>query len=124
MGISIIDNFDYRAGKPNFTRDLFDDLESMVNFPEMYLPPVFEANIKTTGDRYRYNVNNEIDSLTGKWRLVTPGDGFAEGYTKDEINRLNTEVSRLSKELFSENNTVKYNILHAHNYIINKIFIL
>ena len=86
MGISIIDNFDYRAGKPNFTRDLFDDLEAMVNFPEMYLPPVFEANIKTTGDRYRYNVNNEIDALTGKWRLVTPGDGFAEGYTKDEIN--------------------------------------
>ena len=24
MGISIIDNFDYRAGKPNFTRDLFE----------------------------------------------------------------------------------------------------
>ena len=86
MGISIIDNFDYRAGKPNFTRDLFDDLEAMVNFPEMYLPPVFEANIKTSGDRYRYNVNNEVDPLTGKWRLVTPGDGFAEGYTKDEIN--------------------------------------
>ena len=86
MGISIIDNFDYRAGKPNFTRDLFDDLEAMVNFPEMYLPPVFEANLKSTGDRYRYNVNNEIDPLTGKWRLVTPGDGFAEGYTKDEIN--------------------------------------
>ena len=86
MGISIIDNFDYRAGKPNFTRDLFDDLEAMVNFPEMYLPPVFEANLKSTGDRYRYNVNNEIDPLTGKWRLVTPGDGFAEGYTKDEID--------------------------------------
>jgi hypothetical protein len=86
MGISIIDNFDYRAGKPNFTRDLFDDLEAMVNFPEMYLPPVFEANLKSTGDRYRYNVNNEIDPLTGKWRLVTPGDGFAESYTKDEIN--------------------------------------
>ena len=86
MGISIIDNFDYRAGKPNFTRDLFDDLETMVNFPEMYLPPVFEANLKSTGDRYRYNVNNEIDPLTGKWRLVTPGDGFTESYTKDEIN--------------------------------------
>ena len=27
MGISIIDNFDYRAGKRKFTRDLFDDLE-------------------------------------------------------------------------------------------------
>ncbi len=87
MGISIIDNFDYRAGKPNFTRDLFEDLEALVAFPEMYLPPVFEANIKSTGDRYRYNVNNEVDPLTGKWRLVTGGSGGpTESYTKDEIN--------------------------------------
>ena len=87
MGISIIDNFNYRAGKPNFERDLFEDVETMVAFPEMYLPPVFEANIKTTGDRYRYNVNNEVDPLTGKWRLVVGGGGGSnEGYTKSEIN--------------------------------------
>ena len=86
MGISIIDNFNYRAGKPNFERDLFEDVETMVAFPEMYLPPVFEANIKTTGDRYRYNVNNEVDPLTGKWRLVVGGGGSNEGYTKSEIN--------------------------------------
>ena len=87
MGISIIDNFNYRAGKPNFERDLFEDVAEMVAFPEMYLPPVFEANIKTTGDRYRYNVNNEVDPLTGKWRLVVGGGGGSnEGYTKSEIN--------------------------------------
>ena len=32
MGISIIDNFDYRAGKPNFTRDLFENIERLHNF--------------------------------------------------------------------------------------------
>lgn len=86
MGISIIDNFDYRAGKPNFTRDLFENIEEMVAFPEMYLPTVFECNIKS-GDRYRFNANNEVDPILGKWRLVSSGtSGPVSGYTKDEIN--------------------------------------
>ena len=86
MGISIIDNFDYRAGKPNFTRDLFENIEEMVAFPEMYLPTVFECNIKS-GDRYRFNSNNEVDPILGKWRLVNVGNGGpVSGYTKDEIN--------------------------------------
>ena len=86
MGISILDNFDYRASKPNFTRDLFDDLEALVAFPTMYLPDVFEANIKSTGERYRYNINNEENPLTGKWRLVEGGSGATSGYTQDEID--------------------------------------
>ena len=93
MGISIIDNFDYRAGKPNFTRDLFENIEEMVAFPEMYLPTVFECNIKS-GDRYRYNANNEVDPILGKWRLVSASSsGPVSGYTKEEIN------SRLDKKL-------------------------
>ena len=36
MGISIIDNFNYRAGKPNFERDLFENIEEMVAFREDY----------------------------------------------------------------------------------------
>ena len=89
MGISILDNFDYRAGKPNFTRDLFATVEEMVAFPEMYLPSVFECNVTDTGDRYRYNVNNDVDPVTGKWRLVTGGTGGSvDGYTKGEVNTL------------------------------------
>ena len=94
MGISIIDNFNYRAGKPNFERDLFEDIAEMVAFREDYLPPVFECNLKS-GDRYRYNVNNEIDPILGKWRLVTGSGGPANGYTKDEINaKLNLKLDK------------------------------
>ena len=94
MGISIIDNFNYRAGKPNFERDLFEDVAEMVAFREDYLPPVFECNLKS-GDRYRYNVNNEVDPILGKWRLVTGSGGPANGYTKDEINaRLNLKLDK------------------------------
>ena len=92
MGISIIDNFNYRAGKPNFERDLFENIEEMVAFREDYLPPVFECNLKS-GDRYRYNVNNEVDPILGKWRLVAGSGGPTNGYTKDEIN------ARLDKKL-------------------------
>ena len=95
MGISIIDNFDYRAGKPNFTRDLFENIEEMVAFPEMYLPTVFECNIKS-GDRYRFNANNEVDPILGKWRLVSAGtSGPVSGYTKDEINaKMNLKLDK------------------------------
>ena len=95
MGISIIDNFDYRAGKPNFTRDLFENIEEMVSFSEMYLPDVFECNIKS-GDRYRFNRNNEVDPILGKWRLVSAnGSGPVSGYTKDEINaKLNLKLDK------------------------------
>ena len=95
MGISIIDNFDYRAGKPNFTRDLFETIEEMVSFSEMYLPDVFEANVKS-GDRYRFNRNNEVDPILGKWRLVSVGSsGPVSGYTKDEINaKMNLKLDK------------------------------
>jgi hypothetical protein len=95
MGISIIDNFDYRAGKPNFTRDLFENIEEMVSFSEMYLPDVFEANVKS-GDRYRFNRNNEVDPILGKWRLVSAGSsGPVSGYTKDEINaKMNLKLDK------------------------------
>ena len=94
MGISIIDNFNYRAGKPNFERDLFEDVAEMVAFREDYLPPVFECNLKS-GDRYRYNVNNEVDPILGKWRLVAGSGGPVNGYTKDEINaRLNLKLDK------------------------------
>ena len=94
MGISIIDNFNYRAGKPNFERDLFENIEEMVAFREDYLPPVFECNLKS-GDRYRYNVNNEVDPILGKWRLVAGSGGPANGYTKDEINaKMNLKLDK------------------------------
>jgi hypothetical protein len=60
----------------------------MVSFSEMYLPDVFEANVKS-GDRYRFNRNNEVDPILGKWRLVSTGSSEPiEGYTKDEINTI------------------------------------
>ena len=78
MSISVADNFDLRAKKPDFERQLFDDVASMVAYDERYLPDVYECNTKD-GKRYRYNVNNSIDTNLGKWRLVE-GSGSSETY--------------------------------------------
>ena len=73
------------------------------------------------------HINNFTHPFNSFKQVETKFEAFGKvtimlnkNYTKDEMNRLNVEVERLSKELFSENNTVKYNILQAHNYIINK----
>lgn len=78
MALSFLDNVDYRGKKPNFTRDLFETVADMVAFSENYLPNVFECNVKDTGERYRYNVNNADVEGLGKWRLVT-GSGSGSG---------------------------------------------
>lgn len=59
----------------------------MVAWSENWLPDVFECNIKETGQRYRYNVSNTVDEVTGKWRLVEGGGGDLENYyNKTEID--------------------------------------
>ncbi len=70
MSISIIDNYDLKGKKPDFERQLFDTVADMVAFDERYLPEIYECNVRDTGDRYRYNVNNDVDPILGKWRLV------------------------------------------------------
>lgn len=68
-----MDNIEYLSKKPLSTRELFDDVASMASFSENYLPDVFECNIRSTGERYRFNRNNTSDPVTGKWRLVESG---------------------------------------------------
>lgn len=72
-----MDNIEYLSKKPLSTRELFDDVASMAAFSENYLPDVFECNIKS-GERYRFNRNNSVDPVTGKWRLVESGSGTVQ----------------------------------------------
>lgn len=74
MAISLLDNLNIRKKRPNVERDLFDTIADMVAYSENYLPEVFECNVKSTGERYRYNVNNEVLEGLGKWRLVLGGE--------------------------------------------------
>lgn len=52
---------------PDVDRQLFQSVAEMVAFSTDYLPPVYEANT-IDGRRWRYNVTNDVDPITGKWR--------------------------------------------------------
>ena len=56
--------------KQNVERDSFKTLEEMKNYPESSLPDIFHAMNEEDGNMYIYNINNEIDKVLGKWRLV------------------------------------------------------
>ena len=89
MAVSILDNWDYRGKKPDFTRNLFQTVDEMVAFSENYLPPVYECNVVENGNRYRYNVSNIEDPILGKWRLVEPSGGamdLIDYYKKTEVD--------------------------------------
>ena len=91
MAVSILDNWDYRGKKPDFTRNLFQTVDEMVAFSENYLPPVYECNVVENGNRYRYNVSNIEDPILGKWRLVESSGGamdLMDYYKKTEVDTL------------------------------------
>lgn len=71
MAITVNDNFSYQGKLSNFERDSFDTLESMKSFPETSLDDGHISYCKEDGNTYRYNSNNEINEITGKWRTFT-----------------------------------------------------
>lgn len=70
MAISLADNIKIQGKKQNVERDSFATLEEMKNYNPNYLPDIFTATCKETGKLYVYNVDNEEDATTGKWRVV------------------------------------------------------
>lgn len=86
---------------PNFTRDYFDTIEEMKNFPELTLPGVFIASVKETGKVYKFIKSAEPTLELGKWQeisnqyktLPTPNESFLEtvvqyiGETSDKFTK-------------------------------------
>lgn len=90
MSISLLDNFDLRAKKPDTNRQLFNTIAEMAAFNENYLPDVYECNVVEDGNRYRYNRSNIVDENLGKWRLVESGgsSSLIDYYKKTETDTL------------------------------------
>lgn len=89
--ISILDNFDLKAKKPDVARQLFQTVEEMVAFNENYLPDVYEVNVVgDNGNRYRFQRSNSVDPVLGKWRLASTGgeSELLDYYKKSEVDSL------------------------------------
>lgn len=63
-----------------------------------------------------YNSFKQIETKLETFGKVSLS--FTKNYTEEEINKINAEVDRIYNSLVSEDNTIKYNILQIHNYII------
>lgn len=107
MGISVVDQFNYQGQKFNFERDAFDTLAEMKAFPETSVPPKgFECYCAETDKKYKFDVNNSVDSTTGKWREVESG-GSGTGYktitwdNSSNMNNYKTEGIYLIKGIHS-----------------------
>ena len=87
-GISILNGWDYRGKNYDFSRQGFATLDAMKSFSENYLPPLYIATNEEDGGVYLYNVANDVDDTTGKWRPLGAGDGadMLNYYTKTQTD--------------------------------------
>lgn len=99
MALIIGDNFGYQGKKHLDSRREFNSIEEMKNYPSTSLPSVFYAFVGTT--EYKYNVNNEFDEFTGKWRIWEPD---TTGGSKDEIEISETVPTDTDIKLWVKSN--------------------
>jgi len=90
-GISILNGWDYRGKNYDFSRQGFVTLDAMKSFSENYLPPLYIATNEEDGGVYLYNVANDVDDTTGKWRPLSGSGSSADllnYYNKTQTNAL------------------------------------
>lgn len=74
----ISESFENNTMLPNFTRDIYDTLESMKSVSKKRMPQMYIALCSETGKAYLYNKSNEVDETLGLWRELDIGAGGSE----------------------------------------------
>ena len=83
MALTFGDNISYQGKKPLDSRSIFKTIADMKAYSENYLPPLAMCQNEEDGKTYTYNVNNEVNELTGKWREFSGGSGGGSGTAED-----------------------------------------
>jgi hypothetical protein len=111
MSVSMLDNIGYKGKKPDNVRSYFETVADMAAFSENYLPDVYVALCGEDGKQYKFIRSNEVDPVTGKWRVLGEGGSadLINYYTKAQVNNLlNTKVdAETGKGLSSEDFTAE-----------------
>lgn len=85
MALTFGDNISYQGKKPLDSRSIFKTIADMKAYSENYLPPLAMCQNEEDGKTYTYNVNNEVNELTGKWRVLEGSGGGTAGKSAYEI---------------------------------------
>ena len=96
MALLIGDNFNYQGQKPNFERDSFDTLESMISYPETSIDDGHISYCKETKKHYIYDSSNESTN-TGKWKELSK---LSNGSGIVNVNNLSEDIQNFFNEVF------------------------
>ena len=75
MAIKIGDNLNYSGVKPDFVRQQYATFEDMAAVRDNTMPPIYLAYCLEDKNIYKYDKDNEVDPVTGKFRLFQSGGG-------------------------------------------------
>ena len=75
MAIKIGDNLNYAGVKPDFVRQQYATFEDMLAVRDNTMPPIYLAYCLEDKNFYKYDKDNEVDPVTGKFRLFQSGGG-------------------------------------------------
>lgn len=108
MALLIGDNFNYQGQKPNFERDSFDTLESMVSYPETSIDDGHISYCKETKKHYIFNSSNKSTD-TGKWREFSTTDGaYVIDYLTAESGTITQEQYNELQQAISDNRNILF----------------
>lgn len=74
MSLNLLDNLDYKGPKPDFNRQQYSNYEEMRNVLDSRMPRLYITYCLEDGKVYLYKKNNEVDPVTGKFRLFPEND--------------------------------------------------
>lgn len=75
MAIKIGDNLNYAGTKPDFVRQQYATFEEMLAVRDNGMPQLYLAYCLQDKNIYKYDKDNEIDPVTGKFRVFQSGGG-------------------------------------------------
>ena len=101
MAIKIGSNFTFQGQQPNFERDRFATKAAMKAFPETSIDDGHLSYCVEDGNTYQFKSSNDIDAVTGKWRVFKANVDLSNYATKAEITTINNNIADLHSSLES-----------------------
>lgn len=100
MALAFSSNIDYKGKQPNFTRDSFKTLTEMKSYKENFLDPGHIAFCEEDRNTYKYDPNNSVEIVTGKWRLFGGGLNYHEVPELTEDYMVTSNHSLTNEEVY------------------------
>jgi hypothetical protein len=100
MALQLGSNIKYEGKLPNFVRDSFKTLAEMKGFPDLKIDSGHISFCEEDRNTYKYDTNNSVDVVTGKWRLFGGGINYHEVPKLTEDYMVTSNPSLTNEEVY------------------------